>query len=631
MTTATEGGKVIGIDLGTTFSTMAYLDRRGLPVTISNAEGELTTPSVVIFNTDESVVVGRRALRAGLVHPDRVAMCVKREMGESLCRNPIAGREMSAVYVSSLILKKLRQDAEKKLGPIAGAVITVPAYFDEARRQATAAAGALAGLTVLDVLNEPTAAALAYGFHHYMLQGGSESGKLAEMSRSGLDGDGTFLVYDLGGGTFDVTVIRIQDEEFRVLATDGDVRLGGRDWDDRIVAHAAEQFVEKFGEDPREDPHSYQGLALSAEEAKRDLSATTSTEFTVSHGGNRLVVTLTREQFEDMTADLLFRTQSRVQRVLTSANIAPEDVKKMLLVGGSTRMPQVAAMLKEEMHRQPDDSLSADEVVAHGAAIQAAIIAVTGRQDEEEVIELAPEVAGDVEDFAAPSETAPAADNTPLTQLAQALAMSEPAPADEAAKTKPAQQPRAAATPPPLPNAVARPQANDTAAPEDREGTYFSPRAKYDENVSYVLSEIRTVNVNSHSLGVVAVSPNTGKKRTSILIPRNSPLPASRTKVFGSAIENAKNVAVQIVEGDSKDPGACVAIGSCIVGPLPQGLRLGSPISIVFTYDNSGRLHVKARDDSSGVASETVIIRQSLLGKAEMATARQLVDRTEVS
>jgi len=612
---AANGGKVIGIDLGTTFSAMAYLDRRGEPVTIPNAEGELTTPSVLLFNKDETVVVGRRALRACLVHPDRVSTCVKREMGEPLCRSPIAGRQMSPVYVSSLILKKLKQDAEKKIGPIAGAVITVPAYFDEARRQATAAAGTLAGLSVLDILNEPTAAALAYGFHHYVERGGQAS-KLADMPPRGLDGSSTFLVYDLGGGTFDVTVIRIQDEEFRVLATDGDVRLGGKDWDDRIIAHAATLFARQYGADPLEDPHSHQELVLAAEEAKRDLSVRPSTEFTVSHGGKRLVLAITREQFEEMTGDLLFRTQSRLHKVLESANLRPEDVKRILLVGGGTRMPQVPDMLRREMRQEPDDSLSADEVVAHGAAIQAAIIAVTGKPAEQST-----GMDGDAcrADFVASD---PAGDG-PLKMLAEPLAMSEPSAACPPAVKEAVSQVQ---TPAP----VCPPAQAPSGASSDKDAPCFLPDCDYEKNVSYVLSEIRTINVNAHSLGVVALSPKTKKKQTSILIPRNSPLPASRTKTFGSAVENAKTVVVQIIEGDSRDPSACVSIGQCVVGPLPQGLSVGSPISIVFTYDNSGRLHVKARDDTSGVSSETMIIRQGLLSRAEMATAKRLVAKTKV-
>jgi molecular chaperone DnaK len=611
MCMAKGGGKVVGIDLGTTFSAVAYLDRRGLPVTIPNAEGELTTPSVVLFDKDETVAVGRRALRACLVHPDRVATCVKREMGEPFCRDLIAGRQMSPVHVSSLILKKLKQDAEKKIGPIAGAVITVPAYFDEARRQATASAGAIAGLEVLDVLNEPTAAALAYGFYNYMEQGGDGRG-LAEAARGGLAGSGTFVVYDLGGGTFDVTVIRIKDEEFRVLATDGDVRLGGKDWDDRLLAHAAKLFIRQYGADPREDPHSHQELALAVEEAKRDLSSRPGTEFTVNHGGNRLVVTITREQFDEMTGDLLFRTESRLHTVLASAALRCQDVTKVLLVGGSTRMPQVMNMLRRAMEQQPDDSLSADEVVAQGAAIQAAINAVTGKQAGQSPAE---GVGACRVDFGAINPAGDPLAGAREEPVAPAASASSPAGREESQAYSPASMDPAG------------PPGNKLLDVSPGEDAFVSlaPDCDYEQEVSDVLSELRTINVNAHSLGVVARSPRTGRSGTSILIARNSPLPASCTKVFGAATENTRTVVVQIVEGESKDPKACVSIGQCVVGPLPQGLRRGSPISIVFTYDNSGRLHVKARDDTSGMASETVIIRQSLLSRTEVAAARRLV------
>ncbi len=611
MCVVTGGGKVVGIDLGTTFSAVAYLDRRGSPVTIPNAEGELTTPSVVLFDKDDTVAVGRRALRACLVHPDRVATCVKREMGEPFCRGPIAGRQMSPVHLSSLILKKLKQDAEKKIGPIAGAVITVPAYFDEARRQATASAGTIAGLEVLDILNEPTAAALAYGFHNYLEHGG-DARELAGAPRRGLAGSGTFVVYDLGGGTFDVTAIRIKDEEFRVLATDGDVRLGGKDWDDRLLAHAAKLFIRQYGADPREDPHSHQELALAVEEAKRDLSSRPGTEFAVHNGGNRLVVTVTREQFDEMTGDLLFRTESRLHTVLASAGLRRQDIAKVLLVGGSTRMPQVPNMLRRAMEQEPDDSLSADEVVAHGAAIQAAINAVTGKPAEQSPAE---GVGSCHVDFGA----------IDLAGDAPARASEDPVAPAASAATSSADDEEAAAYSTSM--ELAGPAGGKLldASPEEDAFVSLAPDCDYEREVSDVLSGLRTINVNAHSLGVVARSQKTGRSATSILIPRNSSLPASHTKVFGAVAENTRTVVVQIVEGESRDPRACVSIGQCVVGPLPQGLRRGSPISIVFTYDNSGRLHVKARDDTSGVASETVIIRQSLLSKAEVASARRLV------
>ncbi|GAF99163.1 unnamed protein product, partial [marine sediment metagenome] len=241
MIQADSDGRVIGIDLGTTFSAMAYLDRHGAAVTIPNGEGELTTPSVVLFEPDGSIVVGREARRACLIYPDRVAACVKRDMGEKFFSHPVAGKRLSPPSIAAFILKKLKQDAERRMGPVAGAVITVPAYFDEGRRQATVDAGKLAGLNVIDIINEPTSAALAYAFRSFVDRGGrAEDTPAAAIFATAPN---TAMVYDLGGGTFDVTIIRIQGDEVRVLATDGDVRLGGKDWDQRIVDRAAEMFV----------------------------------------------------------------------------------------------------------------------------------------------------------------------------------------------------------------------------------------------------------------------------------------------------------------------------------------------------------------------------------------------------
>lgn len=221
---------LLGIDLGTTFSAMAHLDPSGLPVTIPNAEGELTTPSVVLFEPGGEVVVGREARRAALSEPGRVAEDVKRHMGDSYFPKLLDGKRLTPVGISSLILGKLRRDAEKRIGRIEGVVITVPAYFDEARRQATAAAGRLAGLKVIDIINEPTAAALAYAYRGLSAQ--------EQKSVRGLDSPPrTALVYDLGGGTFDVTVLRIAGSDLKVLATAGDVQLGGRDWDERLFSY----------------------------------------------------------------------------------------------------------------------------------------------------------------------------------------------------------------------------------------------------------------------------------------------------------------------------------------------------------------------------------------------------------
>lgn len=355
----TDRGLAVGIDLGTTFSVLAYIDPDGRPLSVLNSSGDILTPSVVLFDGDE-IVVGKEAVAASALEPEKVAECVKRDMGKKAFHKTINGQTYPPEVISSLILRKLKSDAERKLGPIESAVITVPAYFDEPRRRATADAGRLAGLEVLDIVNEPTAAALAYGQ------------RLGLLDRRGKTPDGKplrALVYDLGGGTFDVTLVAIDDNNFRAIATDGDVLLGGKDWDEVLAKLAADRFAAQYGADPRDDPVSRQELSLAAEAAKRALTERHKTSIVVNHLGRRLKIDITREEFEEATLPLLYRTRATVQLVVKQAGLSWSEVDRILLVGGSTRMPMVARMLEELSGKVPDASLSADEAVAHGAAL----------------------------------------------------------------------------------------------------------------------------------------------------------------------------------------------------------------------------------------------------------------------
>ena len=346
-------GRAVGIDLGTTLSKLAYLDEGGHPVLVPNAEGELLTPSVVAF-AKANIMVGRDALREVLSNPARAVLHVKRQMGNPKWRFKVDGETYTPETISALILKKLKQDAELHIGPIHKAVITVPAYFDDARRKATEDAGTVAGLQVLDIVNEPTASALAYG-----LSKGAE--------------DGVFLVYDLGGGTFDVTVIEKTGQELITLATDGDVELGGKDWDDRLVAFLAEKFIHEFGDDPREDPRALSYLAISSEEAKKTLSRRADANVPVSYKGHWGNYQVTREEFESLTEDLLAVTQLTTEMVLEEAGITWKSVSKIIPTGGSTRMPAVMKLLDKVSGRKVKTEVPVDEAVAQGAAIHAAI------------------------------------------------------------------------------------------------------------------------------------------------------------------------------------------------------------------------------------------------------------------
>jgi len=388
----------VGIDLGTTFSAVAYLNAQGIPTTILNAEGELTTPSVVLYEKNGEVVVGRDARRAALVEPGSVADCAKRSMGEPYYAKLINGQKLSPVEISAKILEKLRRDAESQIGPVDGAVITVPAYFDEARRHATAEAGKLAGLKVLDILNEPTAAALAFAFRQFVA-GAATSARdiVSTLARQPVRAG---IVYDLGGGTFDVTAIRMHGQEITVLATAGDVRLGGREWDERLVNYMADCFIKEYKSDPRLDPVSAQALLLAAEECKKVLSTRRQTHYAINHAGRTFTGEVTRETFEELTADLLYRTENRLLRVLKQAHLSWDRVDEILPVGGSTRMPQVLNMLRRAAGKAPNSTLSPDEAVAHGAAIHAAICQVTGIvepriKSEPSLLDLADEPAPD--------------------------------------------------------------------------------------------------------------------------------------------------------------------------------------------------------------------------------------------
>ena len=360
---------LIGIDLGTTFSCAARLTREGLPQTIPNREGDLITPSVLMLD-EGLVVVGREAKRSECVYPDKTAVCVKRDMGDESYSKALGGNAWRPEILSALILKRIKADVEMRYGEVKYAVITVPAYFDDTRRKATQDAGRLAGLNVLDIINEPTAAALAFAFDSHLRRQGQIESFAGELTKKSM----TALVYDLGGGTFDVSIVRMAPDRFETLATDGDVRLGGRDWDERLVNFLAEAFIDKHGSDPRQDPESLAFLYQAAEQAKHALTARTSTRVMVAHAAQRMSIDVTREQFERLSASLLIRTQMTTELVVESAGLTWADIDRVLLVGGMTRTPQVREMIRRISGKAPDCSLAADEVVAHGAAIHGGIL-----------------------------------------------------------------------------------------------------------------------------------------------------------------------------------------------------------------------------------------------------------------
>lgn len=350
-------GAVVGIDLGTTYSAIAWVNDAGKVEVIPNSEGYSTTPSV-IFKDGNTVLVGREAARAALLEPENSAECFKRDIGHDVFSKKVAGRQMRPEELSAYVLKKLKQDAEDKIGPISDAVITVPAYFDDNRRKATQDAGRIAGLNVIDIINEPSAAALWYGYQNE--SGGSNS---------------VYLVYDLGGGTFDATLMKVSPpNQFETVATDGDVMLGGKDWDKRLFDYIAGEFMKKGGADPRDDDIAYQELALRIEESKRALSKRESVSIPVTYASHQLRIQIDREKFRDLTADLLLRTQTTVELLLNEAGLKWSNVDKIIAVGGSSRMVMVKEMLEKISGKTIDTTLDPDLAVAQGAALHAASI-----------------------------------------------------------------------------------------------------------------------------------------------------------------------------------------------------------------------------------------------------------------
>lgn len=348
-------GKVIGIDLGTTNSCVAVLEN-DQPVVITNAEGSRTTPSVVAFTKNGERLVGDTAKRQAAVNVDRTFFSIKREMGTNY-RAKIDGKQYTPQEISSMILRKLKKDAEEYLGEtVSDAVITVPAYFNDAQRQATKDAGRIAGLNVLRIINEPTSAALAYGLDHGQPQ--------------------KILVYDLGGGTFDVSVIEIGDNLIEVLATAGDNHLGGDDFDARVTDYLVMEFLHTQRIDLRKDATAMQRVREEAEKAKKVLSSSSTTSInlpfitTVKGEPKHMEMTLTRAKFDELTRDLVERTRGPVQQALSDAEITAADLGMVLLVGGSTRMPSVYEEVTRITGREPSRNLNPDECVALGAAVQ---------------------------------------------------------------------------------------------------------------------------------------------------------------------------------------------------------------------------------------------------------------------
>ena len=546
---------VHGIDLGTTNSAIARVGKDGRPEVLAGLSGAATTPSVVLFAGPQEYVVGEGARREARLDPEHVCALVKRRMGDAEWRFVAHGTAWSAPAVSSLILKSLVADAGFATGeePTA-AVITVPAYFGDEERRATVLAGTYANLDVVEVLSEPIAAALAYGFGR--LDGGPDLSKTSE----------TVLVYDLGGGTFDATVIELADRRISVLAVEGDHQLGGTDWDERIALHLSRRFCadNPDAEDPLDDSAGSQALVLTAERAKHQLTDAERTEVVVTHDGARATVPLSRTELEEMTAPLLRRTLDLTRACLDeAARRGVAQVDRVLLVGGSSRMPAVAELLRRELELDPqlhDPELA----VARGAAIYG------------EKTELERMVAADLRSRGRLRDGAPLDDALPADLDAACRRVAD---------------------------------AFGVALTQVRRAV-----------------EIRVDTVVSRGFGVLAVNAQLGRLEVSWLVHRNDRLPIRTSRSFGTVRADQPTIEVTVVEQQgqaesARAQDAKVLIAGEITG-IPPGYGEGSEVRVTFEMGFDGVLHVTAFHVDAAIPLVLTATTGATLSQAEVARER---------
>ena len=496
----------VGIDLGTTYSSIAYLNEHGEPVTLPNQEGDLATPSVVLFEGSEAIV-GQEALRNAIANPTHVVQNSKRFIGDHHRRWTIEGKAYTPVDVASLILRKLLDAARERIGLIDRAVITVPAQFSDVQRQETVEAGLRAGLKRVDIINEPVAAALCYVL-------GAEGLWFTELAS-----EQHILVYDLGGGTFDLSLVKYTPNEVTVVASGGELYLGGIDWNLTLQNEICKQFQTEFGEDPSADDQSLQFLALEVENTKRSLTVRSRAVLTCQHAGHRKTYQIEQGQFEALCQPLVRRTQATTQQLLRDNKMGWAHVDVILTTGGASRMPMIRKALQELGGRTLNTSLSPDQSIAHGATYYAGML---------------------------------------LTN-------------DEFARS------------------ILRREAQER------------------------LSQLRQRNVNARSLGILVRDKKTARRVPCYLIPANTQIPASAAQTFGTVVENQKRVHLQIVESGANPDEPYVKLGACVIDNLAPGLPEGAKIDVTFSYDEQARVHIAARDLTSGHEATAEIVREENL------------------
>lgn len=556
--------RIYGIDLGTTYSCIAYVDETGRPSVIQNFEGELTTPSVAHFENADNIVVGKEAKNVSKLYPDRVVDFVKRYMGDATFSFEIDGHNYKPEEISSLILRKLADDASQTVGEkVTDVVITCPAYFGINERKATENAGVLAGLNVRYILNEPTAAAICYGL---------------DKSK----GDQTVLVYDLGGGTFDVSVIAMKGGDINVVVTGGKRTLGGKDWDDRLIEYLASEFTAAHPDkgNPLDDNHSNQTLREMAETAKKTLTAREKSPLMVSHNGEFARVELTREKFEEITADLMEQTINLTQDLLEKARERGVDkIDQVLLVGGSSKMPCVVRRMKETFGGNIQ-LFEPDLAVAKGAALMGVKI-LAG--------ELIREVIADEQGVSVEEVNLDTVDARSLEAAAQQVASTSGGSLRLPGKTL----------------------------------------------VEMVKREIKIV--SSKSFGVVVASAeDSDKEFVTFLIHNNTPLPAEITETgFGTLMANQRIVQVRIMEQSgeeaSPNPADNNQIGDGDITGLPPDLPAGSPIHVTFRLKEDGSLDVTAIEATSGRSLELGIKVEGIMSDEEVKEKKGVLLKKSVS
>jgi len=551
----TELATIVGIDLGTTYSCISYVDETGRPVVLKNSEGQNVTPSVVFFESSENVVVGRTAKNAMLTDPEKVVAFMKRCMGDANAGYSIEGTEYRPEEVSSFVLRRLVKDAGESLQKtITGAVITVPAYFGENERAATEQAGKIAGLNVRSIINEPTAAAICYGI---------------DQAR-----EGTVLVYDLGGGTFDVTMIKVQKDGINVICTGCDHELGGKGWDECLLNYFVSEWGEQAGQSdyeiPQEDRETENELRLLAEDTKEQLTARERLTVNVRIEGERARIEVTRDKFNELTESLLNRTIDLTRKMLDDARQkGVTDFDKILLVGGATKMPQVKDRLARELGKEIL-VFDPDEAVAKGAALFAYRFSVTdivGDRVERRFED--PEAASPEEREEAQQEV--------IEELAPEIGM--------------------------LP-----------------------------ERLSDVVSTPIT-NVTSKAFGVVAVS-DVNREEVVFLISRNQTLPIDTTMPFKTSKKDQDTADIRVMEGEDEratNPVDCIQIGRTTLG-LPPGLEKDSRVDITFCMSDQGMLTATAREVKEGRTVDVKVERgESVMTDEEVQQSSQSLKKFDVS